>query len=502
MKRAGLVAVLLAVFVHGFLVTGAMYARGGRGGGGGGFSGGGRGGGGAGGARPSGGFSGGSMAGRTPSMSRPSSKPAMKMPSGGRQSFGNLPTPGTRPGGSASGSRPTSSLPNRPSSGISGRPGGSISNRPAAGLNRPGSIGNANARPGEISRAGNLPSRNDLNKFLDLPTGSGQLPSFGSSAARPSTREAGAGNAAEQFLRDRPTSFPGTKDLATNRPSTLPGTIPSRPGPGNLRPGVGEGNRPGSGEGLRPGGGEGLRPGGGQRPERIPDRDQWKDWRNDHRNNVWNHWHDNGHTFSNWYNHDWWDHHHCYYPYNAGFNYWAWAAWPSVIGWVGYGWSQPVYYYYGDNVYYENDTVYYGDQPVATSEEYAQQAAAIASSEPASKPAPEDWMPLGVFAITTDGKPGEADPSQYLQLAVSKQGVLSGTLQNSLTDSAQSIEGMVDKQTQRAAWTLAGKSWPIMETGISNLTQDTTPVLVHFADGTTQQWLLVRLDQPKTESGK
>ena len=36
-----------------------------------------------------------------------------------------------------------------------------------------------------------------------------------------------------------------------------------------------------------------------------------------------------------------------------------------------------------------------------------------------------------------------------------------------------------------------------METGIGNLTQDTTPALVHFADDTTQQWLLVRLDKPQ-----
>ena len=36
-----------------------------------------------------------------------------------------------------------------------------------------------------------------------------------------------------------------------------------------------------------------------------------------------------------------------------------------------------------------------------------------------------------------------------------------------------------------------------METGLSNLTQDTVPVLVHFADGQTQQMLLVRLDEPK-----
>ena len=169
----------------------------------------------------------------------------------------------------------------------------------------------------------------------------------------------------------------------------------------------------------------------------------------------------------------------------------------ALSDWVDYGWNEPVYYNYGDNVYYEGESVYYGDQPVATSTEYAQQAAAIATSVPEAKPAAEDWMPLGVYAITTDGKPNDAEPTMYLQLAVSKQGVLSGTLQNTLTDSAQAIEGMVDKETQRAAWTVTGKTTPIMETGISNLTQDTTPVLVHFADGSTQQWLLVRLDKPK-----
>jgi hypothetical protein len=63
------------------------------------------------------------------------------------------------------------------------------------------------------------------------------------------------------------------------------------------------------------------------------------------------------------------------------------------------------------------------------------------------------------------------------------------------------MEGMVDKQSQRAAWTEVGKTRPIMETGIGNLTQDTAPVLVHYADGTTQQWLLVRLDQPPETAG-
>jgi hypothetical protein len=169
-----------------------------------------------------------------------------------------------------------------------------------------------------------------------------------------------------------------------------------------------------------------------------------------------------------------------------------------VTSWFpSYGWTQPVYYSYGDNVYYEDDQVYYGSQPVATAAEYAQQAEAIATSIPDVTPAESDWMPLGVFAVTQDGEPSGSDPMLFLQLAVSKQGIISGTLQNVTTGKVQAVEGMVDKQTQRAAWTIQGETRPIMETGIVNLTEDTTPALVHFADGSTQQWLLVRLDKPQ-----
>jgi hypothetical protein len=158
-----------------------------------------------------------------------------------------------------------------------------------------------------------------------------------------------------------------------------------------------------------------------------------------------------------------------------------------------------VYYNYGENVYYDDGSVYYGDQPVCSEAEYADQAEAIATSVPEAKPAPEDWMPLGVFAITSDGEPTGADPTMFLQLAVSKQGVISGTFQNTATNTAKAIEGMVDKQTQRAAWTAVGESRPLMEVGIVNLTQDATPALVHFPDDSTQRVLLVRLEKPVAE---
>jgi hypothetical protein len=54
---------------------------------------------------------------------------------------------------------------------------------------------------------------------------------------------------------------------------------------------------------------------------------------------------------------------------------------------------------------------------------------------------------------------------------------------------------MADKKSQRVAWTIAGQQRPVMETGLSNLTQDTSPALIHFADGQTQQSLMVRLPE-------
>ncbi len=63
----------------------------------------------------------------------------------------------------------------------------------------------------------------------------------------------------------------------------------------------------------------------------------------------------------------------------------------------------------------------------------------------------------------------------------------SGVFKNEAAGEVQTLEGMIDKKSQRVAWCVQGKSWPIVETGLSNLTQDTAPVLVHFDDGQTQQ---------------
>jgi hypothetical protein len=169
-----------------------------------------------------------------------------------------------------------------------------------------------------------------------------------------------------------------------------------------------------------------------------------------------------------------------------------------VGNWCRYS-ADPTSYSYGEDVYYSDDQVYSGDQPVATTEEYAQQAEEIATTPPSAEPEKGDWLPLGVFALTQDGEASGTQPSIYMQLAISKQGVISGTLKNTGTGKVQSLEGMADKKSQRVAWSVVDQQRPIMETGLSNLTQDTAPALIHFADGQTQQWLMVRLEEPAAQ---
>ncbi len=107
-----------------------------------------------------------------------------------------------------------------------------------------------------------------------------------------------------------------------------------------------------------------------------------------------------------------------------------------------------------------------------------------------------EWMPLGVFALTQKDGAVE-DATLYLQLAVSKEGIIAGTFQNTATDKSFEVEGTIDEKSQRAAWGPVGESWPIMETGLYNLTENEAGALLHFEDGQTQQWSMTRLDEPK-----
>jgi len=214
-----------------------------------------------------------------------------------------------------------------------------------------------------------------------------------------------------------------------------------------------------------------------------------------------------------YFGNNWWGGRNIWRPYGY-FNYWGyrpWGYWWGNPGWVGInrwyggwgGWNTPYYYDYGGNVVYRDNYVYIDDQRVATAEEYANSAAQLASIEPEDLPSEktEDWLGLGTFAVVNmeDGKKDNVEPTRFVQLAVDKKGFVSGTFFNRRTDEVFAMSGRVDKDTQRMAFAIDDNKDIVFETGLFNLTQDETPVLVHFGPQKTETFVFVRLEQPKED---
>jgi hypothetical protein len=65
-----------------------------------------------------------------------------------------------------------------------------------------------------------------------------------------------------------------------------------------------------------------------------------------------------------------------------------------------------------------------------------------------------------------------------------------------LSDTTLPVYGSVDQKTQRAAWTVGERKEPVYEVGLANLTRAEPAMLVHFGTDRTQQWTLIRIDQP------
>src|SRR5262249_20868235 len=148
----------------------------------------------------------------------------------------------------------------------------------------------------------------------------------------------------------------------------------------------------------------------------------------------------------------------------------------------------------GSNVVYTGETVYVDGTAVATQEQYEQQAVTIADAgrqAPAAKE--EEWLSLGVFAMIQGEQVNGKD---LFQLAVNKAGIIRGNYYNGLSDVTQPVYGSVDKTTQRAAWTVGDRKEPIFEAGFANLTKAETTLLVHYSKDRTEQWSLVRIEQP------
>ncbi len=183
---------------------------------------------------------------------------------------------------------------------------------------------------------------------------------------------------------------------------------------------------------------------------------------------------------------------------NAGDNAWHYVSWGGLSNWLGWN-SKPISYDYGINITIHDGMVFrletsLEEKPLATEAGYYQQAVALAQTNSGDAKAAEEWLPLGVFALVPEG---QNEPAAVTHLAVSKSGLIGGNYYNPKTKVAAPLRGAVDRQTQRVAVMPAGQQEKVFEAGLYNLTLDTTPVLVFFDPGKTQQWLLVRLKPPE-----
>jgi hypothetical protein len=189
-------------------------------------------------------------------------------------------------------------------------------------------------------------------------------------------------------------------------------------------------------------------------------------------------------------------HHHHVHPYY----WWHWAPAPRLSTWVTYNWATPYYWDYGPGQYIHcaNNVIYVNGNWFAPAPVYYRQTVLLAQSAPVvteQQAAQLDWLPLGVFAMVPEG--GVAS-DLLVQLAVTSDGMLGGTVFNQATGASFPLEGMVDGQTQRAAWTYVDEQnqQVTMETGLYNLTKPEATMLVHFGPEQMQVWQLVRLEQP------
>lgn len=184
--------------------------------------------------------------------------------------------------------------------------------------------------------------------------------------------------------------------------------------------------------------------------------------------------------------------------------WWGWSSPRGLTDWLVYGFTQPAYWNYGPdgNIWYDNGYVYYDGSRRYSADDYYNHLDNLARDIPNIDQAEAekmDWKPLGVFAIRREN---ESDSTRTMQLAVNRDGVITGTYFIQPKKQARPLMGRVDKISQRATWTFAdgekGKDDVIFETSIYNLTKPSTNIMVHFGpkQSDAEIWQLVRLEQP------
>ena len=211
----------------------------------------------------------------------------------------------------------------------------------------------------------------------------------------------------------------------------------------------------------------------------------------------------NNYAYTGLYNKNFWAAHpeaEWAYASRWGDNWaWGYTGWPALAGFWGMPIDMmPTEYAYGNNITYQNGNVYYGSQPLETTAAYYGQAQNLSQSIPVFSTEINNknkWKPLGVFSMV-QGE--QTNTNTMFQLAVNKNGAIKGSYYNPLTGETKAVKGAVDKKNMRASWIVGDDKDVVYDTGLNNLLQAQSQMLVHYGKDKTQQWTLVRLEQPKT----
>jgi hypothetical protein len=188
--------------------------------------------------------------------------------------------------------------------------------------------------------------------------------------------------------------------------------------------------------------------------------------------------------------------------------WWGWSSPRGLTNWLVYGFDRPLYwdYGYGGNIWYDNDYVYYDGRRTMNSNDYYGYLDDLCRDIPnidKSEAEKMEWKPLGVFAVRREN---DTNSDRAMQLAVNRDGVITGTYFIEKNKEARPLAGRVDERTQRATWrftdTDKNEDDTIFETSVYNLTKPSTNVMVHFGPKASdaEVWQLVRMEQPASDS--
>ena len=231
-------------------------------------------------------------------------------------------------------------------------------------------------------------------------------------------------------------------------------------------------------------------------------RDNWRDhWRG-------HDWDDDWHDFpfhvgwwggNHWHGHHWdfWDHHH----HGDDWFWWTWAAAPLLFNHFDYGWHTPYYWDYGpgEYIYYDDGVVYVNGEWYQPAPVFYENTVEVIEEAPVlteEQAAQAEWLPLGVFAVTREGR---AEADLMVQIAVTAEGIIGGTVHDQASGITYQAEGTVEKDTQRAVWSYTNdrNQRILMETSVFNLTQPEATGLVHYGPEDIQVIEFVRLEAPE-----